>query len=158
MVVRTVTLIASAMILAGCQPQDAEVSPAAPSATAPKAAASPAGATMDISQPIVARGTEPFWAIRVTNGKTLTYSAPGEPDRVFEAQGAAVSPGRATWVAQGPGGEQVTLTMYASDCSDGMSDLRYPWAAEAAMPNRLLHGCAGKASELPREGETPAKR
>jgi len=105
-----------------------------------------AGATLALvaCQPPEAAGVAP-------DGRILTYSAPGETDRVYRAEGATVAPGRATWVAHEPGGEQLTLTVYASDCSDGMSDLNYPWVAEAALPNRRLHGCAGKEAEMPRE-------
>ncbi|WP_337189213.1 hypothetical protein [Phenylobacterium sp.] len=147
-------LAGATLALVACQPPGAdgvasEVHASPDGQAAPKAAAS---VGMDISQPIMARGTEPFWAIRVTDGRTLTYSAPGETDRVYRAEGATVAPGRATWIAHEPGGEQLTLTVYASDCSDGMSDLDYPWVAEAALPNRRLHGCAGKEAEMPREG------
>lgn len=143
-------LAGATLALVACQPPEA-AGVAPDSQAAADASQAGAGAGMDISQPIMARGTEPFWAIRVTDGRILTYSAPGETDRVYRAEGATVAPGRATWVAHEPGGEQLTLTVYASDCSDGMSDLNYPWVAEAALPNRRLHGCAGKEAEMPRE-------
>jgi uncharacterized membrane protein len=144
------------LMLAACQPQDPDGKAASPpvdaraqtTGVAPK----PASGGMDISQPIIARGTEPFWAVTVADGKTLTLKRPGEADVVFQAGGAAVQPGRATWIAAGPAGRQMTLTLYVSACSDGMSDLAYPWTAELVMPGEVLNGCAGKTAELPREG------
>lgn len=148
MMARLVTLT-TILMLAACQPQDPDGKAAPPPADAPPSSSG----GMDISQPIIARGTEPFWAVTVADGKTLTLKRPGEADVVFEAPGAAVQPGRATWIAMSPGGEQLTLTLYASACSDGMSDLAYPWTAELVLPNQALNGCAGKTAELPREGE-----
>ena len=73
-------------------------------------------------------------------------------DLVAQAPGAAIDGGRAVWIAKGSGGEQLTVTLYASACSDGMSDLKYPMSAEVAVVNETLQGCAAKTAELPREG------
>lgn len=145
-------LAVAALTLAACQPQDPDGKAATPPANAPAPTPAPATGGMDISQPITARGTEPFWALTVTGGTTFKLSRPGQPDLVAEAPGAAIQPGRATWIAKGAKGDQLTVTLYVSDCSDGMSDLKYPMTAEVTLLNENLRGCAAKTAELPREG------
>ena len=43
----------------------------------------------------------------------------------------------------------MTVTLYVSECSDGMSDLRYPMTAEVALAGETLRGCAIKLSDVP---------
>lgn len=136
------------LVLCACQPQAPDGKPATPPADAP---ATPAIAVMDISKPITARGTEPFWGL-VIDGKVLRLTRPDKPDLIAEAPGAAIADGRATWIAKTTDGQQMTVTLYASNCSDGMSDLKYPMSAEVVMLNEALRGCAAKTAELPREG------
>jgi uncharacterized membrane protein len=142
--------LAALLLLAACQPQSPDGKPAPPPADAPKATA-PAVTSIDISRPITARGTEPFWALTI-DGKTFRLTRPDRPDLVAEAPGAALSEGRAIWVARTADGQQMTVTLYASTCSDGMSDLKYPMSAEVVMLNEDLRGCAARTAELPREG------
>jgi uncharacterized membrane protein len=142
-------LLPALLALAACQPQAPDGKPAPPPADAPNAAT---GRGMDISQPITARGNEPFWALTIENGTKLTLKRPDRPDLVAEAPGAAIEPSRAIWVAKAADGQQVTLTLYLSDCSDGMSDARYPMAAEVTLLNESLRGCAARTAELPRGG------
>jgi len=142
--------IAAALLLAACQPQDPDGKPAPPPADAPEAPAPPSG-SMDISRPITARGNEPFWALAI-DGTRFTLTRPDHPELLAEAPGAAIQPGRATWIARGAKGEQLTVTLYVSECSDGMSDLKYPMSAEVTLLNETLRGCAAKTAELPREG------
>jgi len=106
---------------------------------------------MDISKPISARGNEPFWALSI-DGKAFRLTRPDHPDVTAEAPGASIAAGRATWIAKTPEGQQITVSLYASECSDGMSDLKYPMTAEVVMLNESLRGCAAKTAELPREG------
>lgn len=145
---------ALALLLAACQPQDPNGTPAPPPADAPPAAApapAPAGAVMDLSQPLLARGNEPFWAVRI-DGTTLTLMQPGVPDIAYAAPGAQVTPGQASWEAKSAEGQTLAVTVYASECSDGMSDMSYAMSAEATFAGRTMTGCAGKASELTRPG------
>jgi len=145
-------LIAAAILLAACQPQDPDgkAAPAPPDAPAPPVPTPPSG-SMDISRPITARGNEPFWALSI-DGTKFKLTRPDHPDLLAEAPGAAIQPGRATWIAKGAKGEQLTVTLYVSECSDGMSDLKYPMSAEVTLLNESLRGCAAKTAELPREG------
>jgi uncharacterized membrane protein len=151
------TLLAlSVLALCACSPQAPDGSKAPPpedfggAATAADDRRQAAlVATSDFSKPMVARGNEPFWAVKM-DGTRFTYSRPGQPDTLFEAPGAQIVPGKAVWVAKAADGRQMTLTLYMSDCSDGMSDLRYPMAAEVELLGETLGGCAAKASELPK--------
>jgi uncharacterized membrane protein len=136
-------VIAAFLLLCACQPQAPDGKAAPPPADAP------AVTTMDISKPITARGNEPFWALAI-DGKSFRLTRPGQPDLVAEAPGAAIADGRAVWVAKTPEGQQMTVSLYASDCSDGMSDLKYPMSAEVALLNEELRGCAAKTAELPK--------
>lgn len=145
-IIRPLPAILCALALAACER-------AAPGEGPPPPPAKPAaGGGMDIGQPITARGTEPFWALHITDGTKLRLTRPDQPDLAAEAPGAAVQPGRAVWVARTSDGRQMTVTLYQGECSDGMSDLRYPMAAEVTLPNERLSGCAAKTAELPREG------
>jgi uncharacterized membrane protein len=131
--------------LSGCQPQRTQEKAAAP--TAPPAQAQ----VSDFSQPMTARGNEPFWALTI-EGTRFSLSRPDRPDAVYEAPGARISPGVATWAAKAADGRTLKVTLYMSACSDGMSDLQYPMTAEVelATDGEVLRGCAAKTAELPR--------
>ena len=118
------------------------------------AARSPAPAairTTDFSQPMTARGNEPFWAVRI-EGTRLTLLRPDKPETVSEAAGARISPGVGSWDAKAADGRVMKVTLYVSPCSDGMSDLAYPMTAEVEADGETLRGCAAKTAELPRGG------
>ena len=90
-------------------------------------------------------------------GLALAACQPQGPDGApapppADAPGAAIQPGRAVWVARAPDGRQLTVTFRAGECSDGMSDLKYPMNAEVVLLNETLRGCAARTAELPREG------
>lgn len=131
-------------VLAACQPQD----PGA--ARAPEPAAEPARAVTvtDFSQPITALGTEPFWSLKI-DGARFTLTRPDHKDLVAEAPGAMIEPGRGFWIARGPEGAQLSVTLTVSPCSDGMSDRAYPMSAEVVLMNETLVGCAIKTAEMP---------
>lgn len=142
----------AALLLAACQPQAADPAPAPSEGQAGISSAPPPGPVVsDFSQPMTARGTEPFWAVRI-EGTRFTLLRPDQPETVFEAPGATIIPGRATWEARRADGAIMKLTLFASECSDGMSDLKYPMTAEVELGAETFRGCAAKTAELPREG------
>jgi uncharacterized membrane protein len=147
---RLTPLLLVPLLVAACQPQAPDGQPAPPPADAPALPAQPVN--MDISKPITAHGTEPFWGLTI-DGKAFKLTRPDHPDVVAEAPGAAIAGGHAVWIAKTPDGQQITVTLYASECSDGMSDLKYPMTAEVTLLNESLRGCAAKTAELPREGQ-----
>lgn len=140
------------VLVAACQPQAPDGQPAPPPADAPATALPAQPVSMDISKPITAHGTEPFWGLTI-DGAAFKLTRPDHPDLVAEAPGAAIAGGHAVWIAKTPEGQQMTVTLYASECSDGMSDLKYPMTAEVALLNESLRGCAAKTAELPRENQ-----
>ena len=139
----TILALLAPLVLAACQRKAPEPAPAAAETEAPVTRVS------DFSQPMTARGAEPFWALTL-DGTHLKLTRPDKPDLVAEAPGAAISPGRAVWIAKAADGQQVTVTFYVGACSDGMSDHAYPMSAEVAVLNDTLHGCAAKTAELPK--------
>ena len=139
------TILAAGAVLGGCQPKPPEKPPA------PPAAARAAPTVSDFSQPMTARGNEPFWALRI-EGTRFTLSRPDQPDVVYEAPGARISPGTAAWTAKAADGRTLKVTLYVSPCSDGMSDLAYPMTSEVelATDGEVLRGCAAKTADLKR--------
>lgn len=105
----------------------------------------------DFSGDIDARGTEPFWAVKI-RGTQLTLTRPDAPDLVAQAPGAVIQPGSATWTGATPDGGTLKVSLYISPCSDGMSDLSYPMAAEVAVGTTIMGGCAAKTAQMPKEG------
>ena len=144
------------LMLAACQPQDPTGTPAAAPVDAPAPASAPS--TSDFSQPMTAIGTEPFWSVAL-EGTRLTLSRPGETDLIADAPGAAIRPGQATWAAAIPDGQQLSVTLYISPCSDGMSDRTYPMTAEVTLGGApTLRGCAIKTADMPAEDGATAGR
>ena len=148
-------LITAALLLAACQPQAPDGSlaqpPADAPATAPEAAAPVAALPAAFQGDLDAHGTEPFWGVKIREGQ-IEFSTP-EANIAFPNKGAAMVDGKAVWEnAEGPRPIVVTLSEQAG-CSDGMSDLRYPLAAEVALGGTTYKGCAAKTAEKPREGQ-----
>jgi uncharacterized membrane protein len=87
-----------------------------------------------------ALGTEPFWAAKV-DGARLTYSTPedqaGRTITVTRQNEARVV------VIEGKlDGRLLRLRIGAGPCSDGMSDVVYPFAVERTEGNAVHNGCA----------------
>jgi uncharacterized membrane protein len=142
--VRALTMVAL-LALAACGPKAEPAAPAAPARPAPE----PAG---DFSKPIDARGTEPFWALTI-RGTTLTLTRPDQPPLTAIAPGAVIQPNQAAWTGKTANGRELKVTLYASPCSDGMSDHTYTYAAEVVPPGEgPLSGCADKTAALPKPG------
>ena len=145
---------AAALLLAGCQPQAPDGSVAQPPADAPPPAPAPAPAAAlpaAFQGDLDAHGTEPFWAVKIRESQ-IEFSTP-EANIAFPNKGASVADGAVVWEnADGPRPIKVTLREQAG-CSDGMSDLKYPLAAEVALGGTTYKGCAVKTAEKPREGQ-----
>ena len=138
--------LAAAVALVACEPKRAAEPPAP---AAPGSAQPAAPRISDFSQPMTARGNEPFWALSIV-GATLTLTRPDHADLVAQAPGAAIRPGQATWIAKAADGQTLKVNLYVSPCSDGMSDLSYPMNAEVELASETLRGCAAKTAELPK--------
>jgi uncharacterized membrane protein len=87
------------------------------------------------------RGTEPFWALQVRGGE-LRLLRPEQPE--MRASASLTRAGATlTWSGRTSDGRSLIAQVQPSDCSDGMSDLRYPMAAEVRLGTEPpLRGCA----------------
>jgi uncharacterized membrane protein len=104
----------------------------------------------NFAQPLDARGADPPWGLRI-RGQQLTLDRPNQPDLVTVAPGATISAHQASWTAKMPDGRTMTVTLYASPCSDGGGEVRYPMAAEVVLPDAAsLNGCAGPPASAKR--------
>ena len=87
-----------------------------------------------------ALGTEPFWAARV-EGTRLTYSTPDD------GQGRTIAvirrDARESVVVEGLlDGSTLQIEVTTGPCSDGMSDIVYPFAVRRRIGDALAQGCA----------------
>ena len=91
---------------------------------------------------IRAVGTEPFWGASV-EGRCVTYSTPDDQTGVrvwtHYSKGGGES---GAWVGQLGGRKFEMHVRPKADCSDGMSDKRYPLAVELAVNGEKRTGCA----------------
>ncbi|HEX8224007.1 MAG TPA: hypothetical protein VF605_09345 [Allosphingosinicella sp.] len=91
--------------------------------------------------PLRAVGTEPFWGARV-EGRCVTYSHPEDQKGTRVWTRFAAGPDGGTWSGS-LGGRRFELRTRASPgCSDGMSDRRYPMAADLLVGGERRSGCA----------------
>jgi uncharacterized membrane protein len=135
--------------VAACQEGAASARPrAAPPATPPSVQPLAAGPCMEQDgkrlavTPVRAVGTEPFWGARI-EGRCVTYSHPEDQKgtRIWTRYAPAVG-GGGTW-SGALGGRRFELRLRPrAGCSDGMSDRRYPLAAELAVAGERRTGCA----------------
>lgn len=91
---------------------------------------------------IRAVGTEPFWGARV-QGRCVTYSTPENQQgvRVWTRYSETGS-GSSKWVGQLSGKIFEMRVRLEPDCSDGMSDRRYPMVVDLAVNGEKRKGCA----------------
>ncbi|MES2035253.1 MAG: hypothetical protein V4466_13855 [Pseudomonadota bacterium] len=153
-----VALTVSAFLLTACgqaeapggmdapPPADA---PATPSA-APAEPVAPVAAPSEFDTDFGARGTEPFWAADIKGGQ-IKVTGVDRTELVATNAGLAALGDRAVWTAEA-GQTAVVVTLIKGECSDGMSDLKYPYAAEVKVGDELLKGCGFRADAPPREG------
>jgi uncharacterized membrane protein len=90
---------------------------------------------------IRAIGTEPFWGARI-EGRCVTYSHPEDQQgtRVWTKFSGTASNG--SWTGSLGGHPFVLRTRPQADCSDGMSDNRYPIAVTLTVGGEQRTGCA----------------
>lgn len=136
---RTLALLLVAAALSACQPQAPDGAPAPPPADAPGGAPT----TGPFSEDIDLRGTEPFWGVQIRQAG-LTLTRPDQEPVMAANPGAKVDGGAAVWTVATDQGEMV-LTVETRTCSDGMSDLAYPYTATVVFAGQTLKGCGMKA-------------
>ena len=145
---RAVVLSAAALslVLAACS-QPAQKAPEAPKAE-PRALAG-----VDLDQPVHVLGTEPFWAVEITP-QGLTYSGVDRAEQKAANPGPTLQGNLVSWATKTEAGADLTVTLTATDCTDGMSDRTYPLTAKVEIGGETLTGCAAATAAIERAGES----
>ncbi|MBB5747347.1 COG3650 family protein [Brevundimonas variabilis] len=102
---------------------------------------------VDLNQPLRAIGTEPFWAVEITPA-ALTWSGVERPELTVANPGPDVQGTTAVYAVEAAAGASMTVTLMATECSDGMSDRLYPLTATVEIGDETLNGCAQSVSAL----------
>lgn len=136
---KQVLSLAAALLLAGChQGRGASDLPGDPDDNEPFS-------RIAESDAVRVTGTEPFWGGEIAAG-TFTYTTPEQPDGV--AIPVERFAGRAGVSFTGElEGRAVALMITEGECSDGMSDRRYPYTATLKLGDEQREGCASTARE-----------
>ena len=147
---RIAALSITALLLVACSPEAPGGGEAQPPADAPAPPAEPAPPAQPQAVAMSARGTEPFWRVDATD-KGLTLTRPDAPAQTVAGLTVTTVGGVVTMASSGPPTVQATFTK--GDCSDGMSDLKYPYKVVMTWGAETLTGCGFNTAEEPREGE-----
>lgn len=95
--------------------------------------------------PLLCLGTEPFWSLR-HDGRAAEWSTPETPAEALSVVPVVVAPEGYLVAAQSAAGQTLQMLVSRENCSDGMSDRQFGFAARlfrhgAADANQLLRGC-----------------
>ena len=85
-------------------------------------------------------GTEPFWSVRVNNGR-MTYSTPGQADATLRVRSVSTAAGMSPDVVRVIRSQHARLTVIGGACSDGMSEIEYTYHAVYEHADAVLYGC-----------------
>lgn len=170
--------LAAAVALAACQPQDPEGKAAEPPASADEIAdaadavaeaadkaaeaaedaaeraeqAAEDAAPKEFAGDLDARGTEPFWNLQIRAGAiTLTRPEPAKPVSAANP-GVQETGSEAVWSTTADGKAFIVTLVDEGTCSDGMSELNYPYMAVVTLGELTFRGCAYKTSAQPKAG------
>ena len=132
----------STLALTACSREER---PAAPPAGPAEPA--PVLGGVDLTQPVRALGTEPFWSLELDGQAMVWSNADGETARA-EQPDPAIQGTTAKYEARTTDGEAFEVTLIATQCSDGMSDRLYPLVAQLEIGDRKLSGCAASTEAI----------
>lgn len=136
------------LALAACSQEPAErQEPAAMAAPAPVLAG------VDLTQPVRVLGTEPFWGLDITSAG-LVYSGVDRPEQRADNAGPTIQGTSASWSEITDAGAPLKVDLFATECSDGMSDRVYPLTARVEIGDETLAGCAAATSAILSTGES----
>ena len=128
------------LTLAACGEAPMGASEGASVAPADAPASAPPGP--DFSGDFDLVGTEPFWGGKIrADGLTLTRA--GRPEISAANTGVQAQGDVGSW-----GTGHLVFKLEAEPCTDGMSDRRYGYRAEATINGEVLRGCAATPAEL----------
>ena len=126
-------VVALGVIVAACQPAVQEIG------------------GVDLSKPMRALGTEPFWGVEISPTE-LVFTGVDRPDFRAPNPGVRIEGEMAVIAARDPQGLALTIQLKPAKCSDGMSDWVYPLEARVQLGAETLKGCAAPQTTL---GERP---
>ena len=108
----------------------------------------PEGKAFDAVAPdeaVTMLGTEPFWSLKVAGGEGVWSTPDNQPGTRFAAQRFAGNGGMG--FSGTLDGKPLTATLTPGDCSDGMSDRRFPFVATMALGGETWEGCGYTESQ-----------
>lgn len=135
--------LASALAMSACS--KTEKAPAAPAASTTAPTTTLGG--VDLTQPVRAIGTEPFWSVDITSDAITYVGLDNQPQRAANPQ-PVIQGTTATWTAETDAGAAMVVTLIATECSDGMSERTYPLTARVQLGEVKLNGCAASQAAL----------
>ncbi len=129
-----------ALGMAACGPAD-DGYDKAPPADAP--GEPPADAPNAWSGGFDLNGNEPFWAVQIRSD-TLSLTRPDKPAVTVANPGVVAEGASASWTTS-----SLTARLTPGDCSDGMSDRKYPYVAVVTTEDGTeLKGCGAPPRDL----------
>jgi uncharacterized membrane protein len=108
----------------------------------------PKGETFDAvatDEVVTLTGTEPFWYLRIEAGEGLWTTPENQPGTRFSVTRFAGNGGLG--FSGMLDGQPLTATLTPGECSDGMSDRRFPFVATIALGGETLAGCGYTISQ-----------
>ncbi|ADG12525.1 hypothetical protein B7G68_21000 [Caulobacter segnis] len=138
---RAAAPIIAALLITACGP-----SPMGSPATQAPPADAPTAVAPDYAGDFDALGTEPFWSVKVRSAG-LIVSRPDHQDIATTGTTLEVMGEEALFRAR-TDGQDFSLRLTPGECSDGMSDRRYDYLAEARIDGLILKGCASRPRDL----------
>ncbi|HEY9217462.1 MAG TPA: hypothetical protein VIO94_05385, partial [Phenylobacterium sp.] len=109
----------------------------------------PAAMPAALQGDIEARGTEPFWGLKLQSGN-VTIERPDQPKLIAFLAVNRMEGEQAVWQTSAEKPLIRLVVRPQPGCSDGMSDLSYPLAVELTISGtETLKGCGAKAGEMP---------
>lgn len=146
-VVAPVIAAVSVFALSACSNPEPAAAPAEPAAPAAVLGG------VDLTQPLRAIGTEPFWNVELTADR-LAYASPEGEEATASRPDMVLQGTVASFEGVTDKGTTLSLTLTATECSDGMSDRTYPLTAIVKLGDKTLTGCAASIAAIMSAGES----
>jgi uncharacterized membrane protein len=108
----------------------------------------PKGKTFDAVAPeeaVTLTGTEPFWTLAIAAGEGVWTTPENQPGTRFAVKRFAGNNGLG--FSGELDGKPLTATLTPGECSDGMSDRRFPFVATIALGGETFEGCGYTTSQ-----------
>ncbi len=86
-------------------------------------------------------GTEPFWYVKIEPDSGIIYNQMDEGITRYPYS-LPKKEGDKTIFESSLSGSKIKITIYAEQCSDGMSDEMYPYVSKVEKDKTILSGCA----------------